>query len=270
MPHVDLRRQCGRRTREHLISAALKLFGAQGFKAVTTRAIAHAARANQASIRYHFGGKRQLYDTVADRIASEARAALQPSLERSRTSPRNSASTRASLIDIVRALARHLCIYSDRGAAASFIARELANPDSGYATIYEGFFRNVHEEMTTLLARATARFPRDQGAIIDAHALLGAALSFAAARKSLMQRSFRPINSEERVVAISDRIAEITTRVAERKAADHPIKPLPTSPLLAPRNRPRGPRKRGRIVPEPTDYPPIPHPSRDAPFAAPP
>ena len=217
MPHVDLRRQRGRRTRERLILAALKLFGAQSFKAVTTRAIAQSAHANQASIRYHFGGKRQLYLAVAHRITSDAQAALQPALERSRARTVDTAGTRASLIEIVRAFARHMCMYSDNCAAASFIARELATPGSGYSMIYEGFFRDVHAEVTTLLARATARLPRDQGAIIDAHALLGSALSFAAARKALKQRSFRPISSEERLDAIAARLAEITTRVAERK-----------------------------------------------------
>jgi TetR/AcrR family transcriptional regulator, regulator of cefoperazone and chloramphenicol sensitivity len=224
MPHVDLRRQRGRRTRERLIQAALQLFGAQSFRAVTTRAIARSAGANQASIVYHFGGKRQLYLAVASRITSDARAALQPVLQRSRANPRDFDSTRASLIDIVRAFARHVCMYSDNGAAASFVTRELAHPNFAYSTIYEGFFRDVHLEVTTLLARATARFPRDQGAIIDAHALMGAALSFAAAKKSLAQRSVRPANSEERVDAITDRMAEITARFAERKPIVRPVR----------------------------------------------
>ena len=227
MPHVDLRRQRGRRTRERLILAALKLFGAHSFKAVTTLAIAREARANQASIRYHFGGKRQVYQTVADRVTSDARAALQPLLQKARAQAVGVASTRASLVEILRAFARHLCSYSDGGAAASFMARELAHPDSGYATIYQGFIRDVHVEVTSLLARATARYNRDQGAIIDAHALMGAALSFAAARQAFKQRSFRPVNCEERVDAIAERIAEITTGVLERRAARVPSRSLP-------------------------------------------
>jgi AcrR family transcriptional regulator len=227
MPHVDLRRQRGRRTRERLILAALKLFGAHSFKTVTTRAIAHEARANQASIRYHFGGKRQLYQTVADRVASDARAALQPFLRQARTEAVGAAGRRALLIEIICAFTRHLCSYSDRGAAASFIARELAHPASGYATIYEGFIRDVHVEVTSLLARATGRYTRDQGAIIDAHALMGAALGFTAAREAFKQRSFRPVNRDERVDAIAERIAEITTCVIERRSARGPSRPSP-------------------------------------------
>jgi TetR/AcrR family transcriptional regulator, regulator of cefoperazone and chloramphenicol sensitivity len=226
MPHVDLRRQRGRRTQERLILAALKLFGAHGYKAVTTRTIAHEAHANQASIRYHFGGKCQLYQTVADRVASDARAALQPSLRKARTEDVGIEGRRASLIEIIRAFTRHLCSYSDRGAAASFIARELAHPGSGYTRIYEEFIRDVHAEVTSLVARTTARHTRAQGAIIDAHALMGAALSFTAAREAFKQRSFRPVNREERIDEIAERIAKITTCVIERRPARAPSRPL--------------------------------------------
>jgi AcrR family transcriptional regulator len=243
MLHVDQRRQRGRRTRERLILASLKLFGARSFKAVTTRAIAHAAGANQASIQYHFGGKRQLYLAVAHRITSDARAALQPLLERARAERARCAGTHSSLIEIVRAFTRHLCSYADQGAAASFMTRELAHPDSGYATIYEGFIRDVHVEVTSLLAGATARLPRDQGAIIDAHALLGAALSFAAGRKTFTQRSVRPTNSEQRIDAIAERIAELTFRAMERRAGLRATRLLPASPWRSSRTRPRKSRK---------------------------
>jgi TetR/AcrR family transcriptional regulator, regulator of cefoperazone and chloramphenicol sensitivity len=242
MPHADLRRQRGRRTRERLIIASLKLFGAHSFKAVTTRSIARAACANQASILYHFGGKRQLYLTVADRIATEGRAALQPLLEKSRQRPVGFEPARSLLIEIVMAFARQLCGCSDDGAAASFVARELASPESGYPTIYESYIRDVHEEVTSLLAKTTARYPREHGAIIDAHALMGAVLSFVAARKTFAQRSLRRTDREERIEAIVERIGEITTRITERKLVPRPVRPLPASPLLSPRNRPRGPR----------------------------
>ena len=267
MPHPDMRRQRGRHTRERLIVASLKLFGAQSFKAVTTRAIAHEAGANQASILYHFGGKRQLYLTVADRVASNARTALQPLLERSRAHSTGFESTRSSLIEIVRAFARHLCTYSDHGAAASFVTRELANPDSGHATIYEGFIRDVHAEVTSLLARATARLPRDQDAMIDAHALLGAALSFAAAEQTFKQRTFRPINCEQRVEAITERMAVITNRMIERKPILRPTRLLLSSTLRSPRNRPRKSRTTRASV---RDRSRLPRHPRDGPSAAPP
>ena len=147
--------------------------------------------------------------------------------------------TRSLLIEIVQTFARHLCRYSDGGAAASFAVRELTTPGSGYSTIYEGFIRDLHAEVTALLGKSTARYPREESTIIDAHALVGAALSFVVARKAFAQRSYRPVDREERVEAIAQRIAEITTRLTEPKFVPRPVRPLPASPLLAPRNRPR-------------------------------
>ena len=55
-------------TRQALIRAALKLFGAKGFDGTSTREIAAAARANIGSIAYHFGGKEGLRLACADFI----------------------------------------------------------------------------------------------------------------------------------------------------------------------------------------------------------
>ena len=240
MPHVDLRRQRGRRTRERLIQASLKLFGAQSFKSVTTRAIANAARVNQASILYHFGGKRELYLTVADRIASDGRAALQPLLEKSRTHPTvGFEPLRVPLIEIVQTFARHLWQVHPRRRSC-FVRRPRAH--DAWIWIFDDlrrFHRDLHAEVTALLGKSTARYPREESTIIDAHALVGAALSFVVARKAFAQRSYRPVDREERVEAIAQRIAEITTRLTEPKFVPRPVRPLPASPLLAPRNRPR-------------------------------
>jgi AcrR family transcriptional regulator len=53
-----------RETRERLLNTAERLFADRGFKAVTVREICRAARANVASVNYHFGGKLGLYREV--------------------------------------------------------------------------------------------------------------------------------------------------------------------------------------------------------------
>jgi AcrR family transcriptional regulator len=53
-----------RETRERLLRVAEQLFAERGFKDVTVREICHAARANIASINYHFGDKLGLYREV--------------------------------------------------------------------------------------------------------------------------------------------------------------------------------------------------------------
>ena len=53
-------------TAERILAAAGEIFGQDGFKAATIRRIAHAARANVASIHYHFGDKEGLYAAVLE------------------------------------------------------------------------------------------------------------------------------------------------------------------------------------------------------------
>src|SRR5699024_965607 len=61
-------------TRQRLLDAALRLFGRDGFDAVSTRALAAAADVNQAAIPYHFDSKEGLYCAVARYIVDNMRA----------------------------------------------------------------------------------------------------------------------------------------------------------------------------------------------------
>jgi AcrR family transcriptional regulator len=53
-----------RETRVRLLTAAARLFAANGFKKVTVREICRAANANVAAVNYHFGDKLGLYREV--------------------------------------------------------------------------------------------------------------------------------------------------------------------------------------------------------------
>src|SRR5215510_4746466 len=70
-------------TRQSLIKAATTLFAEHGYDGASVRAIVARARANQAAINYHFGGKEGLYLEVL-KAAFEAftRAQLRPLLSR--------------------------------------------------------------------------------------------------------------------------------------------------------------------------------------------
>lgn len=53
-------------TRKRLLEAATELFAEHGFRRVTVRAICQRARANVASVNYHFGDKQRLYREVVE------------------------------------------------------------------------------------------------------------------------------------------------------------------------------------------------------------
>jgi AcrR family transcriptional regulator len=64
-------------TRDSLIKAAIDVFSAKGFEGGSVREITHAAKANQAAINYHFGGKEGLYREVL-KASIQAFAELSP------------------------------------------------------------------------------------------------------------------------------------------------------------------------------------------------
>ncbi len=61
-------------TRQRLLDAAVRLFADRGFGRVTVREICQEARANVASVNYHFGDKLGLYREVLQRAITTMRA----------------------------------------------------------------------------------------------------------------------------------------------------------------------------------------------------
>ncbi len=60
--------------------SGIALFGARGYDGVTTRELAHRARTNISSIKYHFGGKEALYRAVLEEIIHEITELVGPLL----------------------------------------------------------------------------------------------------------------------------------------------------------------------------------------------
>lgn len=71
----------GEKTRAALLDAAESLFAQTGFHAVTVREIARKAGADPALVTYYFGGKRELFDEVLLRRATELNAIRLKELE---------------------------------------------------------------------------------------------------------------------------------------------------------------------------------------------
>jgi AcrR family transcriptional regulator len=69
-------------TRLKILDAAERLFGEEGYKAVSLRRITAAAGVNLASIHYHFGSKEELLDELITRRAAPVNEARLESLQR--------------------------------------------------------------------------------------------------------------------------------------------------------------------------------------------
>lgn len=213
-PPEDGRVARGAATRASLIDAGVRIFARRGFSDVTTRELADAAGANQAAILYHFGSKEALYLAVAAHVAERARTALQGALARRETDEASSDVERPldALRDVLRALTRGLIAMAADGAIADFIVREQAQPGPAFDLLYRGYIGDMHARVTALVARATGRAADDRSAIIDAHAIIGMALSFTIARATLLRRlrarRYTPAEAE----AMAERVAELGCR----------------------------------------------------------
>ena len=205
----------GEATRRRLIEAAVRVFGESGYHAVGTRELAEAAGANQAAIPYYFGGKDGLHKAAAEDVATAGRAAFAALHHRMKAASVESLG-RDALADLVRevfgGLTRGLVGPIAQGFRAAFIVREQLVPGPAFDILYEGYIREVHEAVTTLVAASRGLGPRTARAAIEAHALIGTALAFLVARPTLCRRLDWEDYSARRLNDIEDAVVGVALR----------------------------------------------------------
>src|SRR3954464_5992735 len=96
-PKISVPSPSADQTRQALIRAGLKLFGAKGFDGTSTREIAAAANANIGSIAYHFGGKEGLRAACANFIVETIQTVAAQALKLDEARPKGEAAAAARL-----------------------------------------------------------------------------------------------------------------------------------------------------------------------------
>ncbi|MCD2173761.1 CerR family C-terminal domain-containing protein [Rhizobium sp. C4] len=176
----------GEATRVALIEAALKLFGAHGYDAVSTRQIADAAEANIGSIAYHFGGKPGLRmacaEFVANRITNFAAPAIATDL------PTDPQVAMAMMDAAIERFARFLVSSRDAGTYAAFMLREIMQPGEVVDYIYDTLISRAHMRLCGLFGVATGLDPESQLVKAAVFSLLGQVLYFRVARPIVLKR----------------------------------------------------------------------------------
>ena len=148
MPKADASADRATRTRAALIDAAIAHFGKRGYDAVTTREIAAEAATNVSSIKYHFGGKDELYRAALESVVGEIQALIDPCARCcSRNASRMRAATSRNCKRSAREFATNWCraVLGDRKLQRRIpcIVRELIAPSAHFDIIYDGFFRRL-------------------------------------------------------------------------------------------------------------------------------
>ena len=170
------------RTRAALIDAAIAHFGKRGYDAVTTREIAAAAETNVSSIKYHFGGKEELYRAALDSVVAEIRSLIDPVLAALTASIAHAGNDRDALRQLARNFATNWCraVLGDRKLQRRIpcIVRELIAPTASFDAIYDGFFRRLYDALAALISGMHDAAATDAETRVRTHALVNMLLGF--------------------------------------------------------------------------------------------
>jgi TetR/AcrR family transcriptional regulator, regulator of cefoperazone and chloramphenicol sensitivity len=165
-----------------LIESGIMLFGARGYDGVTTRELAHGARTNISSIKYHFGSKEELYRAALQEIIHEINELVGPLLRALRNGVAEANGNRDVLTRLARQFAEGWCraALGDPRTQKRIppIVRELIQPSRHFKVIYNGFFRVLYEVLGELLAAAHGQTAVDQQLQIRTHIIMNVVWGF--------------------------------------------------------------------------------------------
>jgi TetR/AcrR family transcriptional regulator, regulator of cefoperazone and chloramphenicol sensitivity len=165
-----------------LIESGIVLFGARGYDGVTTRELAHGAHTNISSIKYHFGGKEELYRAVLQQIIREIKELVGPLLQALRNGVAEANGNQDVLTRLARQFAEGWCraALGDPRTQKRIppIVRELIQPSRHFKVIYNGFFRVLYEVLGELLAAAHGQTAVDQQLQIRTHIIMNVVWGF--------------------------------------------------------------------------------------------
>ncbi len=149
-------KQRDRETRDRLLKAAAQLFADRGFKKVTVRDICRSARANVASVNYHFGDKTGLYREVLQLAIETMRATNDAAREAGEGLPAAERLRRYITVSMCRAMSAGNVTWISR-----LIHREMTDPTPTLDAIVEQALRPRVDDLSAIVAELLDCAPDD-------------------------------------------------------------------------------------------------------------
>lgn len=189
--------KAGDETRMALMMAGVRLFGAKGFEATSTREIAALANANIASIAYHFGGKDGLRLACAEMVARRIFGVVGPILQ-SIDPGDDPAAAQQAFERVMMGVADFLLGQAEAQDIAGFLVRELGVPGGVFDAVYAELILPVHRSLCSLLGLATGQDPESDLIRLGAFSIAGQVVYFRIAHVIVARRmEWRTAGPEE-------------------------------------------------------------------------
>lgn len=178
--------------RDRLVRAAGPLFAEQGFDAVSTRALARAARVNLSAITYHFGGKERLYRAVIQRLLDDLEPQRQAVISLLREGVEDAGGDGQKLARLASDFVSYLIGFLLSDALPRWriqlMLREINQPSVAFDLIMVGHIDPLHDAVAGLVAAATGGEPGDEETRLLTQSVVGQCLLFGLGKAVLSWR----------------------------------------------------------------------------------
>lgn len=208
-------------TREKLLTAAIDVFGRNGFDATTTRALARAAGVNLQAIPYYFGGKRGLYIAAAEHIGALITAHTSNVRERVLARIRQADSqgpsigpdeARQLLTDVLQRMVT-MFIGPESEFWVRFMIREQAEPTEAFHRVYGHVMGPLLGLVGRLVATILGEDPASEHVRLRTLTLAGSVLIFRVARAAVVTHLGWEAVGPREIEAVRDLAAELAASV---------------------------------------------------------
>jgi AcrR family transcriptional regulator len=196
-------------TPESLLDAAEALFAERGYDAVGIREIAERASANLAAIRYHFGGKRELYVEVVRRAMQRRSTSAAWGLLA--TPPRSRREAAELICRFARAFLHGILTDSRTAVCARLCQHEASAPSEAIDDVVRHFLApNLDALARTIAPLVPERDPTELPRL--ASFILGILLHHHTSRAFIERLSERSLDLESVRESLADDIARFALR----------------------------------------------------------
>ena len=207
----------GGETRQRILHAALKIFGAAGLKGATTRQIAEDAGVNLPALSYYFGGKEGLYVACAEEIVGRYQQRMRSLLTdvradlKTRIAP---ARARKLLKDVLSALVDLQISNHEADIWMSFVLREIAEQGPAFDVLFKQLWAPGVDITAELISRILGERSLSQAARLQALLLMSSLTAFSIARPIALRYLDWPDTRDARLARIKKAIGDQVERIS--------------------------------------------------------